>query len=1043
MCFQFQLWVLSSLILRASLTPFAAENQKAPSPIPVEPKADTSTSKLSHWAFRPLEKPAVRAVKAKSWIRNPIDTFILAWLERESLSPSPEADRITLIRRLSFDLLGLPPAPGEADRFVQDPGAQAYELLIERLLASPQYGERWARHWLDGVRFAETHGFEMNQPRPNAWPYRDYVIRAFNEDKPYDRFIFEQLAGDASGADEATGFLVGGPWDQVKSPDINLTQQQRMDELHDIVNTASATFLGLTVGCARCHDHKFDPISQTDYYAMQAVFAGVQHGERTLRTPDSDERTMKADLLRRIVENLDDQLAHFAPLANPALSQTNVARTPNPRENTEAFTPVEARFVRFTIHETLNHAEPCLDELEIFGAGHNSRNVALGAKASASGTLPNFEIHKLEHLNDGKVGNDHSWISNEAGRGWVQIELPEKQLINRIVWSRDRRDIYKDRVPAVYTIEVAATPNLWQAVAGRPPLRPPVHAKQNVDRFPPVKARAIRFAILESSSDEPCLDELEVYTAGDSPRSVARQSSGAKVFVSGNLQTSDAHPAEHLIDGQFGAEHSWISNERGRGWVQVEFPDAVVINKVVWSRDREGKLKDRVPTRYQIEVATDTVQAGEQSLSPDPERNPKSQISNFKFEISNQDQRRLAAQTETREQNSIESDRRTWKLVSSSNDREPFQPNAKPKVAYSPAGLMQSETAHLSELLAAKKRHEDEVKALMAFPAVYAGKFEPPGPTHRLNRGEPMQKQEIVAPGALRSIGPQLGLGSDLPEQHRRVSLARWMIDPKNPLTARVMVNRIWQHHFGKGLVDTPSDFGLNGSRPSHPELLDWLAGEFVASGWSVKAIHRLILSSSTYRQSSRSNPHSMAVDASDRLLWRYPPRRLEAEALRDSILCVSGNLDLKMGGPGFDLFDPNNNYVRVYNPKKQFGPPEWRRMVYQFKPRMRLDDVFGAFDCPDAGQITPKRTSSTTPLQALNLLNSPFVVQQAGFFAARLQHDAASDAPAQVRRAFRLAFSRGPTASEEEAGVRLIREEGLIPFCRALFNANEFIYVF
>ncbi|MBI4664660.1 MAG: DUF1553 domain-containing protein [Verrucomicrobia bacterium] len=349
----------------------------------------------------------------------------------------------------------------------------------------------------------------------------------------------------------------------------------------------------------------------------------------------------------------------------------------------------------------------------------------------------------------------------------------------------------------------------------------------------------------------------------------------------------------------------------------------------------------------------------------------------------------------------------------------------------------------LSELLPAKHEFENEEKALTAFPAVYAGKFEQPGPTHRLNRGDPMQKGEAVAPGALSRVGSSLALGAETPEEQRRLALARWIIEPKNPLTARVMVNRIWQYHFGQGLVKTPSDFGVNGSCPTHPELLDWLAIEFIASGWSIKAMHRLIVLSSTYRQSSRSNPAALAVDANNQWLWRLSPRRLEAETLRDSVLGVSGNLDLKMGGPGFDLFEPNSNYVRVYIPKKQFGPAEWRRMIYQFKPRMRLDDVFGAFDCPDAGQIAPKRTSSTTPLQALNLLNSPFMVQQAQIFAERLRREAGSNAQAQVRRAFALAFSREPTVPEVETAAKLVDEEGLVPFCRALFNANEFVYVF
>ncbi len=262
-----------------------------------------------------------------------------------------------------------------------------------------------------------------------------------------------------------------------------------------------------------------------------------------------------------------------------------------------------------------------------------------------------------------------------------------------------------------------------------------------------------------------------------------------------------------------------------------------------------------------------------------------------------------------------------------------------------------------------------------------------------------------------------------------------------------MLVNRLWQHHFGTGIVNTPSDFGLNGGKPSHPELLDWLAREFVAPAgnispsWSMKHIHRLILLSATYRQASVARARAQKVDADSRLLWRYPPRRLDAEPLRDAYLFVSGKLDLRMGGPGFDLFEPNTNYVKVYNPKKTFGPAEWRRMIYQSKWRMQLDDVFGAFDCPDAGQIMPRRNTSTTPLQALNLMNSRFMVEQAGFFAERLQREARDDR-ARVRRGFRVAFQREPGLSEEEAALNLVRGHGLRAFCRALFNANEFVFV-
>jgi len=256
------------------------------------------------------------------------------------------------------------------------------------------------------------------------------------------------------------------------------------------------------------------------------------------------------------------------------------------------------------------------------------------------------------------------------------------------------------------------------------------------------------------------------------------------------------------------------------------------------------------------------------------------------------------------------------------------------------------------------------------------------------------------------------------------------------------MVNRLWHYHFGQGIVATPGDFGRNGAAPTHPELLDWLAAEFRAHGWSVKHIQRLIVTSATYRQSSQADPRGLATDAQCRLLWRFPPRRLESEAIRDSVLAVSGALNWQMGGPGFDLFEPNSNYVKVYTPKRSFGPAEWRRMIYQSRPRMQPDDTFGAFGCPEGGQIAPKRTSSTTPLQALNLLNSPFMVQQADLLADRLRRDAGDDVAAQVDRGFRLAFGRAPSDDERSAAVQLVRKHGLPALGRALFNANEFLFI-
>ena len=779
----------------------------------------------SHWSFRPLVLPRSEISNLKFEILNPIDPFVVTRLEREGLKPSPEADRTTLIRRLKFDLLGLPPTPEEVAEFVADPEADAYERLVERYLASPHFGERWARHWLDVVRFAESHGFEMNNPRPNAWPYRDYVIRSFNEDQPYDQFVFEQIAGDTVGVDEATGFLVGGSWDQVKSPDPGLTLQQRADELHDMVSTTGSVFLGLTVGCARCHNHKFDPISQLDYYGMKACFAGVQHGERPLRSAEKNGGRSGTAEPQTVREQLAATEAEIAKL-DPQPKRSGVVFV-------EKFAPTKARFVRMTVHAT-NSAEPCIDELEIFTAGEKPENVALasrGTKARASSSLSGFAIHKLEHVNDGRYGNSWSWISNEPGRGWVELELPQMFEIDRIVWSRDREPAqFKDRTATKYVIEVSADRETWQPV--------------------------------------------------------------------------------------------------------VTFPDSKI-----------------------------------NTLSPE-------------------------------------------------------------------------DKARFEQLIGRRTSLQKTLSELTALPSVYAGRLTSPEETFRLHRGDPMQKREPVGPASLASFGSTWRLDVNAAETQRRVQLAKWINDPANPLTARVIANRLWHYHLGTGLVDTPSDFGLNGGRPTHPELLDWMATEFRISN-SLKRLHRLIVTSASYRQASTPQEDGLAADAGSRLLWRFPPRRLEAEELRDAILATSRQLDRRMNGAGFELFETNANYVRVFNSKQEFvATTDFRRMVYAHKHRMQLDDTFGSFDCPDGGQVAPRRNSSNTPLQALNLLNSRFLVQQSEQFAAQVQSAAGSDTSEQASIAIQWAFSRQPNSEELASANLLIQAHGLTALCRALLNANEFLFV-
>ncbi|MEX0867370.1 MAG: DUF1553 domain-containing protein, partial [Pirellulales bacterium] len=717
---------------------------------------------------------------------------------------------------------------------------------VEQVLASPRYGERWAQHWLDIVRYADTDGFEVNTPRPNAWHYRDYVIAAFNDDKPYNKFIYEQLAGDQVGQDVATGFLVAAP-DLLPGQigqDKDSMLEARQNELDEFVNGASAAFLGLTVSCARCHNHKFDPILQKDYFALQATFAGVHHGEREIRTEMGEMLQQRLDSIDRDIEEVETELARFA--VRPAVRAD---------QNEEHFEPIRAKLVRFVILDT-NNREPCLDELEVFATGDGAEqiNVALasnGGKATSSGEFSDQVTHKLEQINDGEYGNSRSWISDKVGSGWVQIELAEPVEVQRVVWGRDRHRQYTDRIATHYQIQVAMSPDEWTTVA----------------------SSASRQPYSDDPSAEPVAD-VEPITNADAPHVLTRES---------------VEQTERLLN-------------------------------------RLNELKS---------------------------------------------QRRILAPTVSRQ--------------------------------------------------------------------VYAAVFNTPQPTHRLLRGDHKQPRETVAADIPTILG-SLELAEDTPEQLRRHAVANWIASDDNPLTARVMVNRLWHYHFGTGIVDTPSDFGNMGSPPSHPELLDWLAAEFVARDWSIKQMHRLILLSQTYRQSSRADrPEANSIDADARLLWRFPARRLEAEAIRDAALQVAGTLNLEMGGPGFNLFKPRIG-LDLYVPKETYGPAEWRRMIYAHKVRMEKDGVFTAFDVPDCGQPAPNRSRSTTAIQALNLFNSNFIAEQAEQFAQRVEQQAGDDPRRQVHTAFRLALTREPTESEAAACTEFIQQHGLPQLCRVMLNTNEFV---
>lgn len=976
----------------------------------------------THWAFQPLRRPPVPA----AYVAHPVDAFVIQKLTEHGLALSAPADARTLVRRLYFDLTGLPPTPGQIQAFERDHARDAegsVRKLVNSLLASPRYGERWARHWLDVVRFAESDGFEKNTPRANAWPYRDYVIRALNEDKPYDQFVREQLAGDAFGQDEATGFIVGGAVDTVRSPDPVLTAQQRADELNDMVSATGATFLGLTMNCARCHNHKFDPISHTDYHAMAAVFAGVQHGERALKPADYDQRMQRIHVLDKEMESVNARLARFEPMASLrttlVIHPEDERRTVKLRRSIGKRTAYEAGTSRGEKgHPGSGKELPTLGDGywvwlgseaqgDVFawkpqmqgrhrtwvswGSGYRSHDedarYILDLDGNPSTTHDQKEVGRADHRKfadgTGTMPNRKLWS------GFKDLGVHEftatSTLILRVGGS--------EGFPSADVLVLQEEPAMVSGNTQRPLIRMPVKRGANTERFAPVQARFVRFTVHDTTQLEPCIDELEVFTSGANPKNIALASLGTRATASGTLPGVAIHQLAHVHDGLYGNEHSWISHESGKGWVQLEFAATHLIDRVVWSRDREEvpRYNDRLPTEYEVEVSEDG---------------------------------------------------RHWQRVATQQDRLP--PQSKPGVPtiVRTDGLPSAEASLLDTLQSQRAQLRSQITEAGAMPMAYAGRLVKPSPVQRYQRGDVTQPRETVLPNAPASLGPKMTFATEPGDQQRRLALAAWIVDKDNPLTARVIANRLWHYHFGTGIVDTPSDLGVNGGKPSHPELLDWLATELMSNGWSLKHLHRLILTSATYRQSSASRENALLVDAGTRLLWRFPPRRMEAEPLRDAMLAVSGALDLTMGGPGFDLFEPNTNYVKVYTTKTTFGPGDFRRMVYQNKPRVELDAIFGAFDCPDAGQASPRRTMSTTPLQALSLLNSSFALQQADLFAARIRHEAGDQPSAQVTHAFALAFGRSPTADESVHAERLVREHGLPALCRALYNANEFIQV-
>lgn len=825
----------------------------------IDPRDQTTSeakrADKSWWSLQPL---------AKAFKHADIDGFIDARLAEQRLARRAPAQPQALIRRLSYDLTGLPPTQPEVDAFVlahQTDARKATEALVDRLLASPRYGEQWGRHWLDVVRFGESNGFERNFIIDDLYPFRDYVIRSLNDDKPIDQLIREHLAGDVLGkfrpeVEVGSAFLVAGPYDDVGNQDAAAQKVIRAATLDDMVTATGSAFLGLTINCARCHNHKFDPIPTEDYYRLRAAFEGVSHGRRPLAT----------------------------------------------KEQTQAF------------------------------------NAAMGP-----------------------LNQERTKLAGEQDLLTKAIEAKAKALLAARTYPRPKAD----------TLLTEET-------------------------IPPTEARFVKLTMSATSANPKSgvggrIAEFEIWTAEPTPRNVALASAGAQAEGAKGATAEDfpaAYSAALTIDGDEGAQ--WFIGNPAE--LVITLPRVETIGRLAYRTAKGRLLRDNTqgatPCEYEMFVSLDG---------------------------------------------------KAWKKVADSSDREAWSPaHAFERVRRQVTTPDEAQRlGTLDRQLAAVDRR---IAAVPKLPAAWIGNHQPkPVATFVQKGGDPAKPLAQVVPSSLAVLDlvtKPYALKADAGEGDRRVALAEW-ITRDNPITARVLANRLWHYHFGTGLVDTPSDFGFMGSKPTHPELLDFLAQRLIANGWKLKALHREIILSQTYLQSADFDDTAARADKDARLLWRFPPRRLRAEEIRDTMLATAGQLKLEpMGGPGFRLYRYLVNNVSTYVPLDAPGPETYRRSVYHQNARASVVDVLNDFDLPDIAFATPKRANTTTPLQALTLLNNGFTLDMAKAFAARL------DGPDPIAQAYGLALQRRPTATERAAAEPLLAQHGKIAFCRALLNTNSLIFI-
>ncbi len=885
-----------------------------------------------HWAYQPLISampPDDRQLVGADirWIRTAIDRFILDKLRAESIVPNGPADKYKLIRRAYLDLIGLPPAPADVDAFVNDNDSQAYERVIDKLLASQHYGERWGRHWLDIARFAESHGFEQDYDRPNAYHYRDFVIRALNADMPFDQFLKWQLAGDElaphdTQAIAATGFLAAG----VHATQItaNQAEKERYDELDDMARTVGTTMLGLTVGCARCHDHKFDPIPNADYYGMVSTFT------TTVRS-DFDVRTNPVQDAEAIAKYEAEHAPLVAKLQDFDHESSLSDRFDSWRKTSEATTPTWL----------------ILDPAEFVSVGGATLTKLGDGSFLATGTNPDFDTY-------------------------------------RIIARTDVMDIKAIRMEAL------ADPSMVNSGPGR----------ANNGNFDLTNLTFIARPI--DKSGPPLVVALK------NPRATFEQ--GPHLGVA--LVLDDVRSSGWAVDPQFGKDHAAVFDTNEpigfKGGTELE----VTLEFNGNQRHNIGRTRLSITNStppVAVEIGGDLASIQE-ILTALGDRSLR--------EASNKHRKLLL----------------DW-----------YKPRDKERQA-----LVTAIETHAKSM-----PQPTTVKMLICSEGVPAVRLHTQGPdfydkTFVLKRGDPNQKENEAeqrfltvlmnhpAGPAHWTVLPPAGAKTSF----RRSSMANWLTDVEHGaggLAARVIVNRLWQHHFGRGLVATPSDFGTQGARPSHPELLDYLATSLIQGGWKLKDLHKQMMLSATYMQSSTADDARLLADHSNTRFWRYAPRRLEAESIRDSLLAVSNKLDPTPFGPG--TLDMNMK----------------RRSIYFFVKRSQLIPMLSLFDAPDALQDLAQRTTTTVAPQALLMMNNAIVRGYAEGLAMRVKPSANGVLDDQIRSVYRYCFSREPSAEEMGIAIDFLREQAadyatsaaanadqlaFVDWCQAVMSLNEFVFV-